>query len=305
MRRGVGLIEVLPTYQMDHLAIYDYPREPSMHDPQGADEGEAALVQPGAKRTRAHIMRRLRSSGCATVKELATELDVAAVTVHRHLAALEGEGLIARPRGGAQLLAPPDRRLSDYADRLAAQTAVKEAIARRALAFLPAQGGAVFLDASTTCLYLAREIARSVVSELTIVTTSPAIAHEFSSRSVRVIAVPGELDQQTRVIGGQWAVEFLASLHVEAAFISGLGLTLDAGLTSQRRAISDVLKEVVARSPRTYMLVDHSKFGRTGLLHIAWPWHATAVITDDGLAPEDAAAYAAHEVRVVVAESGP
>ncbi len=77
-------------------------------------------------------------------------------------------------------------------------------------------------------------------------------------------------------------MEFLASLYVEAAFISGIGLTLEAGLTSQRRATSDVLKEVVARSPRTYMLVDHSKFGRTRLLHIAWSWHAADVIVDSG-----------------------
>jgi DeoR/GlpR family transcriptional regulator of sugar metabolism len=119
---------------------------------------------------------------------------------------------------------------------------------------------------------------------------------------VRVIGAPGELDQLTRVVGGPWTVEFLSTLHVEAAFVSGIGLTLDAGLTSQRRAISDVLKEVVKRSPRTYMLVDHSKFGRTGLLHIAWPWQATAVITDDGIAQEEVHAYNDRGVRMLVAE---
>ncbi len=279
----------------------DTPQTTNAH----TNTGDATREQPAAKRTRAHILRRLRSSGRATVKELAAELDVAAVTVHRHLAALEVEGLIARPRGGAQLLAPPDGMSAEYAERLSAQPEAKEAIARRALAFLPPQGGAVFLDASTTCLYLAREIARSVSSELTIVTTSPAILHEFASGTVRVIAVPGELDQQTRVIGGPWAVEFLASLHVEAAFISGIGLTLEAGLTSQRRAVGDVLKEVVEHSPRTYMLVDHTKFGRTGLLRIAWPWHAAAVISDGGLPPEQAAAYAAREAPILIAGPSP
>ncbi len=118
-----------------------------------------------------------------------------------------------------------------------------------------------------------------------------------------MIALPGELDQVARVIGGPWTVEFLASLNVQAAFISGIGLTLEAGLTSQRRAIGDVLKEVVARSPETYMLVDSSKFGRTALLHIAWPWQATAVITDEGLAPEVVESYAARGVALVVARA--
>lgn len=252
---------------------------------------------------RALILRRLRGSGQATIQELAEELGVSPVTVHRHLARLEAEGVIARPRGGAQLLHSATAASLAYADRLAANHAAKEVIARRALAFLPPRNGAIFIDASTTCLALAREIARSVSSELTIVTTSPALLDEFSSRTVRVIALPGELDQVARVIGGPWTVEFLASLNVKAAFISGIGLTLEAGLTSQRRAIGDVLKEVVARSPETYMLVDSSKFGRTALLHIAWPWQATAVITDEGLAPEVVESYAARGVALVVARA--
>ena len=251
---------------------------------------------------RGRILRRLRASGRTTVQELAAELGVSAVTVHRHLAGLEREGVIARPRGSAQLLdavgAP-----SSFAERLMTNVAAKEAIARRALAFLPPAGGAIFVDASTTCLYLARLIARSVSSELTIVTTSPALLNEFSSRTVRVIALPGELDQLARVVGGPWTVEFLSTLHVQAAFISGIGLTLEAGLTTQRRAIGDVLKGVVARSPHTYMLVDSAKFGRTALLHIAWPWQATAAITDAGLAPEMIAAYAARDVNILVAGS--
>lgn len=259
----------------------------------------------GARTSRAEmrgrIVRRLQATGRATVHDLAAELGVSTVTVHRHLAGLEQEGVIARPRGAAQLLQTRDAASADYAARAAAHIVAKEAIARRALAFLPPAGGAIFVDASTTCLCLAREIARSVDTELTIVTTSPALLHEFASRTVRVIALPGELDQLARVIGGPWTVEFLATLHVQAAFISGVGLTLEAGLTSHRRAIGDVLKEVVARSPQTYILVDSSKFGRTALLHIAWPWRATALITDAGLSPELAAAYAAQDVNVLVA----
>jgi DeoR family fructose operon transcriptional repressor len=235
------------------------------------------------------------------VRDLAAELGVSAVTVHRHLAALERDGLIARPRGAAQLLDPAGAAATAYAERAASNIAAKEVIARRAVAFLPHAGGAIFIDASTTCLCLAREIARSVSTELTIVTTSPALLNDFASRTVRVVALPGELDQLARVIGGPWTVEFLSTLHVQAAFISGIGLTLEAGLTTQRRAIRDVLKEVVARSPLTYMLVDSSKFGRTALLHIAWPWQAGAVITDSGLAPEMVDAYLAHNVNLVVA----
>lgn len=276
-----------------------------VYDRDNVEEDRPVTVAPVARLSRVaardHIVRRLRSSGRATVRELAAELGVSTVTVHRHLAHLEAEGVVARPRGAAQLLHAPLATSSSYAERAASHVAAKAAIARQALAYLPSGGGAIFVDGSTTCLCLAREIARSVSSELTIVTTSPALLHEFTARTVRVVALPGELDQLARVVGGPWTVEFLATLHLQAAFISGIGLTLEEGLTSQRRAIGDVLKEVVARSPQTYMLVDSSKFGRTALLHIAWPWQASALITDSGLAAETAAAYAARGVNIVVA----
>ncbi len=258
-------------------------------------------ARAGRDDVRGRITRRLRVTGRSTVRELADELGVSTVTVHRHLATMESEGLIARPRGAAQLLPASHSPSSDYVERAASQMAAKETIARRALAFLPPAGGAVFIDGSTTALCLAREIARAVTSELTIVTTSPALLSEFASRTVRVIALPGELDQLARVVGGPWTVEFLSTIHVQAAFISGIGITLEAGLTSQRRAIGDVLKEVVSRSPQTYILVDHTKFGRTALLHIAWPWQTTAVIADAGLSAEVAAAYRERGVNLIIA----
>jgi DeoR/GlpR family transcriptional regulator of sugar metabolism len=51
------------------------------------------------------------------------------------------------------------------------------------------------------------------------------------------------------------------------------------------------------------MLVDSSKFTTTALLHIAWPWEATAVITDAGLAPEIMTSYEARSVNVVLSGS--
>ena len=76
----------------------------------------------GRAEVRGRILRRLRSTGRATVRELAAELGVSTVTVHRHLAELEREGVIARPRGAAQLLPRPARPSSDYADAAAARS---------------------------------------------------------------------------------------------------------------------------------------------------------------------------------------
>jgi DeoR/GlpR family transcriptional regulator of sugar metabolism len=254
------------------------------------------LAEDGRER----ILRRLRTEGSASVRDLARDLGVSPVTVHRYLARLESDGLITRQRGGARLHTGAAIDL-DFEHRLAAHADRKAAIARRAMELVPTTGS-VFIDASTTCLFAAREIERRVNGNLTIVTTSPAILRTFSSASVRVIAAPGELDPTLRAILGPWAVEFLEDLNLQTALISGVGITLEAGLTTTHRQLADLLRQVVRRSDRVYILIDSSKFGRTALLNIVEPSSVAGVISDAALDPAEAEAYRARGVNLIVAE---
>jgi DeoR/GlpR family transcriptional regulator of sugar metabolism len=248
---------------------------------------------------RERILQRLRANGTASVRELAEELGVSPVTVHRHLARLATEGLIARPRGGARLLSGAAIEL-DFERRLAAHADQKAVIAQRASELVPLSG-AIFVDASTTCLVAAREIERRTGGNLTLVTTSPAVLRTFNSSSIRVIAVPGELDPVLRAIVGPWAVEFLEGLNLDVALISGVGITLEDGLTTSHRQLADLLKQVVRRSKAVYILIDSSKFGHTALLHIVHPREVAGVITDSGLDPLVVAAYRDRGVHLTLA----
>ncbi len=249
---------------------------------------------------RERILQLLRSSGSASVRELADDLGVSPVTIHRYLARLESDGLIARPRGGARLLSGAAIDL-DFEHRLAAQADRKAAIARRAIAFVPTNGS-VFVDASTTCLFAVREIEQRVGGNLTIVTPSPAVLRTFNRSSIRVIATPGELDPTLRAILGPWTIEFLQGLNIEVALISGAGITLEGGLTTSHRQLADLLKQVVRGSKHTYVLIDSSKFGRTALLNIVEPWVVDGVITDSGLGPEQVKEYRARGVNLIIAD---
>lgn len=249
---------------------------------------------------RERILRRLRTGGTASVRDLAEELGVSPVTVHRHLARLESDGLIARPRGGARLLSSAAIDL-DFEHRLAAHADRKQAIARRAMDVIPASG-AIFVDASTTCLFAAREIERRAAGNLTVVTTSPAILRTFNTAAIRVVAAPGELDPTLRAILGPWTIEFLEGLNLQTALIAGVGMTLEAGLTTTHRQLADVLQQVVKRSHQVYILIDSSKFGRTALLRIVEPWAVTGVITDSALDPVEVEAYRARGVNLIIAD---
>jgi len=96
-----------------------------------------------------------------------------------------------------------------------------------------------------------------------------------------VIVTPGEIDQNLRLIGGRWTVEFIAGLNLGDRVHLGLGLTLDNGLTTGQRNITDVLHAARAVAQETVALVDASKFGINSLLTIAAVDEIDRLIVDE------------------------
>jgi len=100
-----------------------------------------------------------------------------------------------------------DRRLREAPE-------AKDAIAARARESIQ-KGETVFLDASSTVFALAHRLQEDPVEDLTIVTTSPAVALGMEAGSARIIVAPGEVDLRMRAIADGWTVEFLRRIKVD------------------------------------------------------------------------------------------
>jgi DeoR/GlpR family transcriptional regulator of sugar metabolism len=135
-------------------------------------------------------------------------------------------------------------------------------------------------------------------NELTLVTSSPAIAYEMQAEPVHVVVAPGELDQHMKMIAGRWTVEFVSQLNFDVAFVSAAGLTLDEGLTTARRPLADVVNAARYAAKRTVALIDASKFGRASLLTIMGATDPDLIITDAALPAHVATAYDAAGVHL-------
>jgi DeoR/GlpR family transcriptional regulator of sugar metabolism len=251
---------------------------------------------------RAQMLERIRREGGVTVTELARNHGVSAITVHRDLASLAGEGLIERVHGGARALDgdSSERIETDWDKRVRQAWAAKEAMGARA-AQLVDDNATIFVDASSTCLAFARALAQSDPRPLTLVTNSPAIAFELSADQIHVIMVPGEVDQHMRLIAGRWAIEFLAGLNIDLAFLSAAGVTLEHGLTTSRRPLADVVNAARAVAGRSIALMDSSKFGRRSLLTICRPEELDLLIVDAGVPARELSGYRRAGVSVDVA----
>jgi DeoR/GlpR family transcriptional regulator of sugar metabolism len=251
---------------------------------------------------RAQILERIRRDGGVSVAELARDHDVSAITVHRDLEQLAAEGLVERVHGGARAISPPEALAGPaiataWSQRVEQAAAAKDAIAERA-ASLVSPGSTVFMDASSSVLCLARRLMEDPPNELTLVTSSPAIAYEVRAEPVHVVVTPGELDQHMRMIAGRWTVEFVSQLNFDVAFVSAAGLTLEEGLTTSRRPLADVVNAARGAAQRTIALIDATKFGRASLLTIMRADEPDLIITDSALPAEVAEAYDAAGVHL-------
>jgi DeoR/GlpR family transcriptional regulator of sugar metabolism len=250
------------------------------------------------------MLERIQREGGLSVAELARAYSVSAITVHRDLEQLANEGLVERVHGGARALAPPVELATPpiataWSQRVGQASGVKEAIAERA-AELVTPGSTIFLDASTSALVLARRLMDDPPNELTLVTSSPAIAYEMQAEPVHVVVAPGELDQHMKMLAGRWTVEFLSQLNFDVAFVSCAGVTLEEGLTTARRPLADVINAARAGAQRTVALIDSTKFGRASLLTIMGADEPDLIITDPALEPDVATAYVAAGVALEI-----
>jgi DeoR/GlpR family transcriptional regulator of sugar metabolism len=249
------------------------------------------------------MLERIQRDGGVSVAELARSYSVSTITVHRDLETLAGEGLVERVHGGARALTTPDSSLGGppiataWSQRVEQASGAKDAIAAHT-ARLVEPGSTIFVDASSTALQLARRLMDDPPNELTLVTSSPAIAYEMQAEPVHVVVTPGELDQYMRMIAGRWTVEFVSQLNFDVAFVSAAGITLEEGLTTSRRPLADVVNAARSAAKRTVALIDASKFGRASLLTIMRADDPDLIITDSALPADVAKAYGAAGVHL-------
>ena len=271
-------------------------------DPEGVRGPRLSSVPPALRR--AQILERIQRDGGVSVADLARDHAVSPITVHRDLEQLSREGLVERVHGGARALRGTGTLpliATAWTQRVEQEAAAKAAIAAH-VATMVTSGSTVFLDASSTALALARRLMEDPPNELTLVTNSPAIAYEVIAEPMHVVVCPGELDQHMRMIAGRWTVEFLHELNFDMAFVSAAGLTIDAGLTTSRRPLADVVNAARAVAGRTVGMIDATKFGRASLVSIAPAQELELIVTDDGLEEAVAEEYRAAAVRLEIVE---
>jgi DeoR family fructose operon transcriptional repressor len=150
-----------------------------------------------------------------------------------------------------------------------------------------AEGATLFLDGSTTCLELARQLAGQR-SGLTVATNSLLVALEAGrGRHHTVIVVGGQYDADSGSCVGPASETWASHFCLQQAFLSTKGFipaegTFESSLDNFR------IKQIVARQCSSLtLLVDHSKFGQRALCKVLDTSQIHTVITDAAAPAEE------------------
>ncbi|MFC1798391.1 DeoR/GlpR family DNA-binding transcription regulator [Thermodesulfobacteriota bacterium] len=233
-----------------------------------------------------------------TIDDLASQFSVSRVTVHRILNELAEEGTVEKVHGGVRFAetSPMEKR---YAIRLNSNREEKEQIARKALQFI-SDGDSIFIDSSTTCYYLAKELSKNKQFYISVTTNAPAVVSLLSnSQNIQLISTGGEYQFFWNEFAGNLVLDALGKLQMDKAFISAGGISTQRGVMTTQHFIAEIRSRLFDIVPEINLLVDNSKFTKVAPLTISPATSLKRIVADSGLNPKELRAYRALGIKIV------
>ncbi len=217
-----------------------------------------------------------------TVTELSKTFDVTEETIRRDLKFLEDEGFLTRTYGGAFIQSGVENNVTVEL-REVAYTKSKDAIAKECRKLIH-NGDSIFLDASTTSLFVARAVSDM---RLTVVTNSLLIIDQLTELdNIRVVCVGGTLSRDHKAFQGNATIQALDDLYLDKTFMSCRSLSMEHGITDSSEGMAMIRQKLLKRSNEIYLIADYSKFDKTSFIHICDFDNLTGIVTDKVLNQE-------------------
>ena len=226
----------------------------------------------------------LRKQPGLRVPDLARSLNVSEGTVRNDLNALEQQGVLVRVHGGAVLNQQGQFQNASFVRRYQQNAAAKLAIAREA-AVLVNDGDSILLDASSTVYYLAKALSER--RHLRAMTNGFEVARELAQNTTNtVILLGGVVNNESSSVTGLLSERIIEELHIQKAFLSCSGFSLERGLTEVLLSEAQIKRKAIESSQQLFALVDSSKFGMEDLTSFARPEKINRLFTDRHLSSE-------------------
>ncbi len=223
------------------------------------------------------ILELLSIEGAVMVSKLSSELGVTEETVRRDLEKLESKEMLRRTHGGAL---PMDENSYEFSleKRKALNVESKQALARKAVQYI-ATGDTIFLDASTTTFYMAKEL--KTMKNITVITNSIRVINELSGvEGVKVIAIGGIVSNNQSLVGAMAENYITENYFADKMFFSSRGIGENSVILEGNEQECFIKQSMIKNSKVHYYLCDKSKIGRVGYMRLSSFENIHYLITD-------------------------
>ncbi|ASA22155.1 DeoR/GlpR family DNA-binding transcription regulator [Paenibacillus donghaensis] len=210
------------------------------------------------------------------VADLSRMFEVTEETIRRDLEKLEKDGILSRTYGGAMLNRHTNEDLP-FVTRNAINTDIKRNIALKALGLIK-DGDTLMVDPSSTAFEFLKLLGNK--NNLTIITNSVNILHEFANSGMNIISSGGSLRYRSLSLVGPIAHDTIQRYNVDTAVISCKGIDLDQGITDSNEPECELKKYMLRQAEKVVLLADHTKFGKIAFTKLVELARVDCLITD-------------------------
>ncbi|MEO9779186.1 MAG: DeoR/GlpR family DNA-binding transcription regulator [Sedimentitalea sp.] len=214
---------------------------------------------------KSQILKLLLGGGQLVIKDLAKQLDVSLMTIHRDLADLEANGAITRVRGAISA----EKSVlfeSSYLYREQKHVAEKRRLAQAAIKHISA-GMAVVWDDSTT-VFQVSEFIRDVTPITVLSNGLPVLDRLATEPGVEVIALGGKYHRGFNGFFGIQCEQAIKSYRVDVALMSST--TVEGNfLYTQDEHVVRIKRAMLEAANTSILLIDSSKFEYSALNKVA------------------------------------
>lgn len=229
------------------------------------------------------IIETLKTDGAVWVSKLSMELGVTEETVRRDLEKLEKQEALVRTHGGAIPVDESNHEMS-LEKRKHLNADIKEKLAKEAVKHI-VPGDTIFLDASTTTFYMAREL--KSMKDITVVTNSIRVITELAGlANLKVIGVGGFVSNNQSFVGTLACNYIQKNCYANKVFFSSRGVTPGGGILDSNETEWAVKQCMIKNADRRFYLCDKSKIGRIGFAKLADYEEIDCFISEKGFSDE-------------------
>lgn len=242
-----------------------------------------------------HILNSLKKDGAVWVSRLSAELDVTEETIRRDLEKLEKLEALIRTHGGAIPFDKSNNEMS-LKNRKQLNTDAKEKLAKEAAKHI-IPGDTVFLDASTTTFYIAKELKK--IRNITVITNSIRIIDCLASLpNLKIIGVGGIVSDNQSFVGALAESSIINNYFANKIFFSSRGITENGILESNEKECA-IKKCMMKNSSKKFYLCDKSKFNQVGFNKLAGFDEIDCIITEKEANQSFKNLFSENEIKVI------